>query len=431
MAEKKAGDFGRTEEGQTYKVGPGATNGENGLMPEKKLVLEITHAEGEPDKKMKLVKKKPGEFELTGNPIIDGYNKLNDYLISTSKIKLKEKAVMYRLLAVMLNAGLPLIKSLRTLGYQTEKTPKLSKVLFAMATRIEGGKSLSDAMEEYSDIFSNAEKGVVKAGEASGQLNKTLKSLADEIEKNASITGKVKGAMIYPVVILVLLVGAIFLMMILVIPQLSDLFSQAGQDLPLPTKVLVIISNFSVNYWPFIIMGVIGFVFAFQSWAKTRFGSYAVDWFKLNMPVFGPVFQKTVLSKFSRSFSNMMGSGVPIIKSIEIVAAAVGNEVYRKRLLLTAEDMKQGIPMAENMSESKLFPKMLVNMIEIGEQTAQLESIMLKIADFYDDEVNNVVAALSKIMEPMILVFIGVTVGGLVAAVMLPIMQLTDVAGGM
>lgn len=454
MAEKKAGDFGRSDEGQTFKVGPADADDNNGIVgisnalggdggtgaqgvagaqgagPDKRLVLEISQEDSELDKKIKL-RKKPGEVVLTGNPIIDGYNRLNDYLISSSKIKLKDKAVMYRLLAVMLNAGLPLIKSLRTLGFQTEKTPKLSKVLFSMATRIEGGKSLSEAMEEYSDIFSNAEKGVVKAGEASGQLNKTLKSLADEIEKNASITGKVKGAMIYPIVILTLLVGAIFLMMIMVVPQLTSLFDQAGQDLPLPTKILVLLSDISVNYWPYVILGIVVIGLAFNAWKKTRTGSYAVDWFKLNMPVFGPVFQKTVLSKFSRSFSNMMGSGVPIIKSIEIVSAAVGNEVYRKRLILTAEDMKRGIPMAENMSESKLFPKMLVNMIEVGEQTAQLESIMIKIADFYDDEVNNVVAALSKIMEPMILVFIGVTVGGLVAAVMLPIMQLTDVAGGM
>ncbi|MFC1747983.1 type II secretion system F family protein, partial [Pseudomonadota bacterium] len=189
------------------------------------------------------------------------------------------------------------------------------------------------------------------------------------------------------------------------------------------------ISNFSLNYWPVIIIGVIGFALGFGAWRKTRTGRYIIDYIKIKLPIFGPVFQKGALSKFSRGFSDLISAGVPIIKSIEILSASVGNEVYRRRLMLTAEDMKRGIPMAENMSESPLFPTMLVNMIEVGEQTAQLESVTEKVADFYDEEIDTVVAALSKIMEPMILVIIGVSVGGLVAAIMLPIMQLTEAAG--
>jgi type IV pilus assembly protein PilC len=260
-------------------------------------------------------------------------------------------------------------------------------------------------------------------------LNKTLKSLAEEIEKAASIQGKIKGALIYPVVIIVLLIIVVFLMMIMVIPQMSQLFTQSGQALPLPTLILMNVSDFCVKYWPLVLVGTVGFVYLVGAWKKTISGRYIWDSMLLKLPILGPIFQKGALSKFARSFSNMMGSGVPIIKSIEIVAHAVGNEVYKRRLMLTAEDMRRGIPMAENMAESKLFPKILVNMIEVGEQTAQLETVVLKIAEFYDEEIEEVVKSLTKIMEPLILVVIGVSVGGLVAAIMLPIIQLTQVAG--
>jgi type IV pilus assembly protein PilC len=165
-------------------------------------------------------------------------------------------------------------------------------------------------------------------------------------------------------------------------------------------------------------------------WKKSRSGKYYWDFMMISLPIFGPLIQKASLSKFSRSLSSMMSSGIPIIKAIEITASAIGNEVYKRRLVLTAEDMRRGIPMAENMANSKLFPAMLVNMIEIGEQTAQLETVTLKVADFYDEEVDNVVNALAKVMEPLIIGIIGVTVGGMVAAIMLPIIQMTNIAGG-
>lgn len=376
-----------------------------------------------------LLKKRGSDLRLTGNPVIDTFKRLNQFLIDHSKVKTKEKAIFFRLLSVMLNAGLPLVRSLNTLGVQMEKTPKLSGALFEMGKSIEGGSSLSEAMQNYSEIFQDAEVGVVKAGEASGQLNSTLKSLADDVEKAASIAGKVKGALIYPTVILSLLVVAIFLMMILVVPQITKLFTQTGNELPLPTRVLIWTSETSVQYWP-VLLGLVALLAIGFGWYRTtRSGRYVLDWLKLHAPIFGDLFRKAALSKFARGFANLMSSGVPIIKSIEIVSHSIGNEVYKRRLVLTSEDMKRGIPMAENLSNSKLFPKMLVNMVEVGEQTAQLENVMEKVADFYDEEIDTMVNSLSKIMEPLILVVIGVTVGGLVAAIMLPIMQLTDLSG--
>lgn len=422
MPEKQAKGFGMTEEkGATFEIKKDeAQKPSNG----KQIRLEIAHSKGG-----KILLRHQEGIQMTGNPVLDFFRKANQFLIDHSKIKLRDKATFFRLLAVMMNAGLPLVKSLNTLGVQSEKVPRLAKILFEMAHSIEAGKSLSEAMNGYPDVFEDSQIGVVKAGEASGQLNKTLRAVAEEMEKSASITGKIKGALIYPIVILSLLGGVIFIMMVMVVPQMTQLFLQTGAELPLPTRILIAVSDFCVTYWPIVIIGIFGLVFGIGTWKKSRGGRYAWDYMMLKLPIFGTIIQKGTLSKFARSFSNLMGSGVPIIKSIEIVSYAVGNEVYKRRLLLTAEDMKRGIPMAENMAESKLFPKILVNMIEVGEQTAQLENVVLKVAEFYDEEVDNVVKSLTKIMEPLILVVIGVTVGGLVAAIMLPIIQLTNLAG--
>jgi len=421
MPEKQAKSFAEAEKGQTFEMKAPVAAG----SAEKQIRLEIAETRGD---KIRLRHRDEG-VTLTGNPLVDFGRKINDFITEHSKVTVRDKASFYRLLAVMMNAGLPLIKSLNTLGVQQEKSPKMAKILFAMARGIETGKSLSDVMSDYPDVFDEAQQGVVKAGEASGSLNKALRSLAEEIEKSASVQGKIKGALIYPMVIMTLLVGVIFLMMVMVVPQMTTLFTAQGIVLPLPTIILIAVSNFCVNYWPALAVGFPLLVIAVGAWKKTRSGKYIWDSMKLHLPIFGPVLQKGALSKFARSFSNMMGSGVPIIKSIEIVAYAVGNEVYKRRLILTAEDMKRGIPMAENMAESKLFPKMLVNMIEVGEQTAQLETVVLKVADFYDEEIENVVSGLTKLMEPLILVIIGVTVGGIVAAIFLPIISLTNVAG--
>ncbi len=440
MPEKKASEFSQSEKGETFALGEEIPKVSSGIdmrssdplisldkENEKQIVLNIADAKGG---KILLHKRRDLGFQLTGNRLTDVYHQVNDYFISKTKIKLTEVATFFRLIGVMLNAGLPLIRSLNTLAAQTQKNPRFSGILYKMAMGIEGGKSLSEAMSDYGDVFSEAAVGMVKAGEASGQLNNSLRMLADELEKSASIRGKVKGALVYPVVIFVLLIVVMFLMMILVIPQITKLFTQAEVALPLPTRILIAVSDFCVHSWPLLLIFLTGSIVGFHFFRKTRGGRHALDLMKLKLPIFGSLIKKNALSKFARSFSNLMGSGVPIITSIEIVAHAIGNEVYKRRLILTAEDMRRGIPIAENLAESSLFPTMLVNMVEIGEQTAQLENVMQKVADFYDEEIDTAVRSLTKIMEPLILVIIGLVVGGLVAAIMLPIIQLTNVAGG-
>jgi type IV pilus assembly protein PilC len=421
LPEKQAKEFGQSEKNELFVLP------EKLQEAEKEIVLNISEAK---NGKLLLHKRSVDFIHLTGNPVIDAYNRVNNYFIDHSRIKIRDKAAFFRLLAVMINAGLPLIKSLKTLSGQANKSPKLQRALAFMAGSIEAGKSLSAAMQEFPDIFSEAQVGMIRSGEASGQLNKTLKDLAEETEKSASLQSKIKGALVYPIVILALLIAVVFVMMITVIPELTKLFAQTGKELPLPTRILINMSNFTLHYWAGIIVIFFGTIFGVSIWKNTRTGRYYWDLMMLNLPLFGEIIQKAVLSKFARSLSNLLKSGVPIIKSLEIVSNAVGNEVYKKRLFLTAEDMRRGIPMAENLADNKLFPHLLVNMIEIGEQTAQLENVTLKVAEFYDEEVENVVKSLTKIMEPIIIVIIGATVGGLVAAIMLPIIQLTNITGG-
>jgi type IV pilus assembly protein PilC len=434
MTERQTKGFYQDVESQeTFTVGQ--ESGQNAVgLPKKPTLAEgglVMNIGLDAQKNKKVFLNKSGfTSKYTGNSIIDTYRKFNDYLIDHNRIKVKEIAVTFRLLATMINAGIPLIKSLNTLGVQSDKNLKLQRILFDLAHQIESGNSLSKSLEKYPDVFAPSQIGAIQAGEASGQLNKTFKNLAEEAEKSASIAGKVKGALIYPVVILALMFGVIFLMMLLVVPQISKLYVDSGKELPIATTILIKMSDITVAYWWAMLAGIAAFISALTTWKKTKSGKYYWDLFLLNVPIFGDLVKKSTLSKFSYAFGNLLGSGVPIIRAMEIVSSAVGNEVYRRRFLLTAEDMKSGIPMAENLSNSKLFPSMLVNMIEVGEQTAQLEMVTQKVAEFYNEEVNNSVNALTKIMEPLIIVVVGVTVGGLVAAIMLPIIQLTDITGG-
>ncbi len=433
MAERQTKGFYQDVEGQVFELNKDNKKDEPILkLSDKKaeidgFVLNIG-ADNQSSTQKIFLKKNFSTSKLTGNAFLDSFVRLNDYFVEHSKIKVKDMAVSFRLLSTMINSGIPLIKSLNTLGVQSEKSPKLQKVLFDLASQVESGSSLSQAMSKYPDVYTEAQIGAVQAGEASGQLNKTFKNLAEETEKSASIAAKVKGALVYPVVIISIMVAVVFLMMILVVPQISQLYVDSGKDLPMATQILIKLSNLTVDYWWLMILMLVGFISGIIAWKRTKTGRYYWDLMLIKLPIFGDLVIKSILSKFAYGFGNLLSSGVPIIKAMEIVSVAVGNEVYRKRFLLTAEDMKGGIPMAENLSNSKLFPTMLVNMIEVGEQTAQLENVTQKVAEFYDEEVTNAVNSLTKIMEPLVIVIVGITVGGLVAAIMLPILQLTDMA---
>lgn len=371
------------------------------------------------------------EAKTSGNALVDWYNKANLYFVAHSSVKVKEKATFFHLLSVMINSGIPMVMSLNSLVSQMRDSPRLQMVVKDLAERIEAGDSLSVSMIPYSNVFSEPEIGMVESGEASGQLSRVLENLAMDAEKAYTIRSKVKSAMIYPVVIFSLLLVVVSGLMVFVIPKLKELFTAAKGDLPLVTQIVVGISDFMINQWPVILIAVVVLVVSFMLFKKTDIGIYTLDKITLGLPIFGNLYKESYLARFARSLSNLLDSNVSIVRTLEITANSIGNEVYRKRLLLAMEDIKQGIPLAENLSDTNLFPPMLVNMIAVGEKTAQLDEIMSKVAIFYEDEVDTAVEGISKIIEPLILIIIGLTVGTVVAAVMLPIMQLTNLSSNL
>lgn len=342
----------------------------------------------------------------------------------------KDKAAFFRLMAIMINAGIPLIKALDTVSEQTANV-KLKNAIYEIARSVEKGGSFSDALENYRNIFADSHVGMIRSGEASGQLNQTLKQLAVEVEKTASIVRKVKGAMMYPMFIMIVMLAVISGMMIFVVPKIADIFLQSGKELPALTKAVIEMSNFMRTRWPLVFGGLVGIALAVIGVRRTEQGRYATDWILIKIPIFGELLKKSILARFSRSLSNLLSSGIPIIQGLKINAKGLGNAVYRKRVELACEDISRGIPLGESLRDSPEFPNMMVQMISVGEQTAQLDNIATKIAEYYEDEVDTVVNSLSKILEPLILVVIGVSVGAIIGAVMMPIIQMTQISGAM
>ncbi len=355
------------------------------------------------------------------------FNKINEYLVSKSGVKVKDKANFFHLLAVMLNAGIPMIKAIRSLYGQLDKSPALSAVVKTLADDVEGGQSLSDAMIKHHHIFTEAEVGMIQSGEASGQLSNVLNNLSEDLDKAHMVRTKIKGAMMYPSFLFIALIMVIVAMMVGVVPKMMELFDSTGEELPQVTQVVIGMSDFMVNNGLGILLGLISIIVFLYFFKKTDTGNYMMDNAKLHMPIFGKLLQKGYLSRFSRSLGNLVDSKISIVRALEITANSIGNEVYRRKLMLSMEDIKQGIPLAENLSSSSLFPPMLVSMIDVGEQTAQLDEITKKVAKFYEDEVDTAVNSISKLIEPIIIVTIGLSVFAVVAAVMLPLIQLSNI----
>lgn len=358
--------------------------------------------------------------------------RINDYLARFTPIKVAEKASFFRLLATMINAGLSIVRSLAILTEQTENL-HLKKVIHRVMEDIEAGGSFSAALAKFPDQFSEAQVGMVEAGEASGQLNTVLIQMAKEAEKSAALMHKLKSAMIYPTVVILIMITAGTLVMVLVMPKLKEVFESLGGELPVLTQFLINFSDFLMGstlgltnvIWIF--AGLFVLVMGILWWKKTRTG--AVVWAQLvfMLPIFGKLSKKAALARLCRSLNTLIGSGLPILKALRITAASIGNPLYAKRISQISQDVRHGIPMGENMkNDKKFFPSMVVGMITVAEQTAQLDTITGHLADFYENEVDDMVKGLSSLIEPIIIVLLGSSVAILVFAVMQPILSASD-----
>jgi type IV pilus assembly protein PilC len=357
--------------------------------------------------------------------ITHAFNLANDWVIEQSPVKLQEKLLFFQLLGAIVQSGISIPEALRMLEAQTANQ-KMKRVISDIHNAIEGGASLAGAMRQNDDIFDRATCSIVEAGEKSGKLNEVLKELVSQYERLSSIQKKVKSVMTYPIIVIVVMALLAVVVVVFVVPKLIELFGDI-ESLPLPTRILVALSDLVLKQWPILIGGIIAFITAFTLWKKSRVGKLQWAQLMLMFPIVGGILKGMILSRVTRIFGFLIASGVPIVDGLKITASISGNPIYEEKLLLTAEDLSKGIPIAENLADSEhLFPQMLISMISIGEKTASLEGIMTKIADFYEDELERKIGTIAKLMEPVILAFIAIGAVFMILAIYLPILQMND-----
>lgn len=340
-----------------------------------------------------------------------------------NRVKSKDLVIFSRQLAVLVSANLPIIKSLRVLKEQTENL-YFQKILAEVIDDVEGGEKLSKSFSKYPRVFSIFYVSMVKSGETSGKLEDVLNYLADQQEKDYDLASKIKGAMIYPAFILsgLSIVGVI--MMVFVVPKLTAILQESGGQLPFTTRVLIGTSGFLQSYWWVLLMTMITGFFLIRLVLRSEGGRKKWDYVKLKLPVFGPLFQKIAVVKFTRGFSTLLIGGVTITQSLEILASIVGNEVYKGLILETTREVEAGKSVASVFLKSKEVPKMLSQLMVMGEQTGKLDEIFSRISNFYAREVDNMVVNLVTLIEPLIMILMGIAVGGLVSAIILPMYQM-------
>ncbi len=344
----------------------------------------------------------------------------------SGKIKAKDIAVMSRQFATMINSGLTLLRALTILAEQTESAA-LRTVLGEVRADVERGSSLSGALVKHPKAFSRLYVAMVKSGEMSGSLDTTLLRMADVMEKEVALRQKVKSAMTYPVAVFGMVILIVTAMLLFVVPMFETLYSDLGGELPLPTKVLIGVSNLIGKFW-FVWFGVLfGGVWAFKRWIATDNGRAVWDALKLKMPVFGPLVHKTVLSRFSRTLSSLLRTGVPIISGLDIVKETVNNHVVSKAVGEVQTSVKEGQAIAKPLENYAVFPPMVVQMMAVGEETGALDEMLEKIGEFYDQEVDAQVEALTSLIEPLLIAVMGATVGGMVVALYMPMFNIINI----
>jgi len=331
--------------------------------------------------------------------------------------------IFTRQLSTMISAGVPLLESMEVLQEQAD-TPQFRALLDDVIDAVRAGSDLSTALEKHERLFPSIFVSMVRAGEVSGQLDDILVRLAEYLEASEKLKRDIKAAMTYPVISLVMVLGITLFLMIGIVPKFKEIFDSLAIDLPALTKGVLMVSNALENHIGMIALGSIAVVVAFTTWKKSKRGSRQWDYLVLYFPVFGPLFQKVALSRFSRTFSTLIKSGVPILGALEIVADTAGNAVIADVVEKAKENVRQGYTLAEPLMESKVFPPMVCRMVQIGEKSGSLEQLLEKISDFYDDQVNAAVKTLTSMIEPLMIGVMGFMVGGIVLAVFLPIFEL-------
>jgi type IV pilus assembly protein PilC len=343
-------------------------------------------------------------------------------------VKDKDMVTFTRQFATMIDAGLPLVQCLEILGGQTENKT-FAKVINKVRMDVEGGSTFADALKKHPRVFTELYVNMVAAGEAGGILDTILDRLAGYIEKSMALKKKVKSAMTYPAVIVVVAVLVVSVLMIFVIPSFAKMFTEFGGTLPAMTRIVINISNWIARFWIIIFGAIILLTIAVRRFYRTNRGRDMIDAALLKIPLIGTLIRKVAVAKFTRTLGTLISSGVPILEGMDIVARTAGNRVVEKAILRTRSGISEGKTIAEPLQQTKVFPPMVVQMINVGEASGALDSMLSKIADFYEEEVDTTVAALSSMLEPLLMVFLGVVIGFLVVAMYMPVFKLASTIG--
>ncbi len=351
------------------------------------------------------------------------------FVFQRKKVKAKELVVFTRQLATMLEAGLSLVQALESLALQ-QKNPYFRDVLIKIKNSIEEGSPFAEAIHQYPKIFDNFYYYMVQAGEASGNLDATLSRLATYMEKNLALKAKVKKAMIYPAVIVAVTTIVLGIIMIFVIPSFEKMFSDMGQALPLPTLIVIQMSRFVKKYFLVGVGLVITIIFLLKRYYRTERGRRHIDQVLLRLPIFGNLFRKVAVARFSRTLGTLISSGVSILDALRIAARTAGNVVVEQAINDIRKSIQEGQSIAEPLAKSGIFPHMVIQMVSVGESTGVLEKMLHKVADFFEEEVDNVVDGMSQLIEPVLIVFLGAVIGGIIISLYLPIFKMGDIVAG-
>lgn len=363
--------------------------------------------------------RKPGEIRLPAIPGIGG------------GVKNKVLMVFTRQLATLQDAGLPLLRGLRVLEKQ-ERNPKLRDVIGDLGRSVEGGSTFSESLTQHKKVFNKLYVNMVRAGEIGGVLELTLRRLAEFMEKAQKIKGKVQAAMFYPVAVMIVAIAILAILMIFVIPKFKEIFADMldGKSLPAFTELVLAISDTIRFNAISVLIGVAAFFFLLWVISKSRWGKYGIDWIKIKMPIIGPVIQKVAIGRFTRTLGTLVSSGVPILQSLTIVRETAGNEIVANAVGSIHESVKEGESITAPLGgKGSIFPPMVVSMVDVGEQTGALPEMLLRIADNYDEEVDNAVSAMTSLIEPVMIVFLAVIVGSIVIAMFLPLIVMIEQMG--
>jgi type IV pilus assembly protein PilC len=386
-----------------------------------------------------------GEIELASEDAVK--NHLAKLRITPTKVKKKPKdlfenvaflqppvtekdiIIFSRQFSTMIDAGLPIIQCLDIL-YAQQENKTFKNMLKDIKESVEGGQTLAEALRKYPKAFDDLFVNMVAAGEAGGILDTILRRLSAYMEKAAKLKAQVKGAMTYPVITIIIAVVVVGVILVFVIPVFQEMFEGLGGELPVPTKIVVAMSDFAKDNILYIIVGAVIFFYAFGRYKKTAKGRVMIDAASLKMPVIGPLLRRVAVAKFTRTMGTMLSSGVAILEALDIVAKTAGNKVIERSIYNVRTGIAEGRTMADPLAESGVFPSMVCSMIAVGESTGALDSMLEKIADFYDDEVDQAVENLTAMIEPFMMVFLGIVIGGLVIAMYLPVFKMAGAISG-